>query len=369
MKFEKGSILYYRVFDIGDEVNLNLADQIFKDTSLPIRLVLSKKQRALIINEPPLVLSLGQWQYEVMGQSFPVTITGKLWSFGAFSLLFKFQLPSGISLSELAQLASQLDGDSQLHAYAVQKTKQLIENCQQAIKNPVLSEIYEDYMIFHIDKFSGTHTIDELFDKDSFYSLILLDHEAVPARQVREELLKEGYQYSKDDYALIDWNSAFIYDSNPSTDIPDVIEFALCQLLEMQYYDSILTRRLVGIYKVLGSGWGQSMFTNRYAKLRHQSAMFYQETSEIVEMVDNSLKVVGDFYYAKIFRVASAKFRFADWKQTVETKLNNVAQISKLLSDEINERRNQFMEFIIIVLIAIEAVPLVFKYVVGLFIN
>ena len=366
MLFFNSSILYYRVFDIGDEVNLNAADTILKQTSLPIRLVLSKKQRALIVNEPPLVLSLGQWQYEVEGRLYNVTTLGKLWSFGAFSIMFRFQMPSPISLDDMRLVANIIDQDITLHKLAVEKTQQLVDDCKRAIKHPMLSEIYEDYIIFHIEKLAEQCGPENLLEHDNFYSMILLDGIASPSRQVKEELAKEVYQYAKDDFVLIDWNSAFLYDQTGTPDIPDVIEFALCQMLEVQYYDQVLTNRLKLIYKSLGDAV-PSIFTNRYAKLWRQASITYLDTSEIVEMVDNSFKVVGDFYYAKIFRVASAKFRFADWRQNIDTKLRNIAEISKLISGDINEKRGQLMEIIIIVLVGIEAIPPLVRYIWKLF--
>ena len=364
MLFFNSSILYYRVFDIGDEVNLNVADDILKQTTLPIRLVLSKKQRALVINEPPLVLSLGQWQYEVAGRLCHVTTFGKLWPFGAFSVMFRFQLPSPISLDEMSIIAGHIDQDGALHELAVEKTRQIIDNCARSIKNPMLSELYEDYLMFHIEKLAEPYSPESLLELDKFYAMILLDGIATPSRQVKEELAKEVYQYAKDDFVLIDWNSAFLYDQTGTTDIPDVIEFALCQMLEVQYYDDVLTKRLGFLYKSLAEA-RPGIFSNRYASLWRQAALTYLETSEIVEMVENSFKVVGDFYYAKIFRVASVKFRFADWRQNIDTKLKNIAEISKLISGDINEKRNQLMEIIIIVLIAIEAMPPLVRYLAG----
>ena len=356
MFFLNSSILYYRVFDIGDEVNLNVADDILKRTTLPIRLVLSKKQRALIINEPPLVLSLGQWQYEVDGRLYPVTTFGKLWPFGAFSVMFRFQLPSPISLDDMRAIASQIDQDSSLHQLAVAKTREILESCANAVKNPTLSELYEDYIIFHIEKPIEALDPEKLLKLDNFYSMILLDSSTTPSSQVKEELAREVYQYAKDDFVLVDWNSAFLVDQTGTPDIPDVIEFALCQMLEMQYYDNVLTKRLGLLYRSLGEA-RPGIFNNRYAGLWRQAAITYLETSEIIEMVENSFKVVGDFYYAQIFRVASSKFRFTDWRQNIDGKLKNIAEISKLISSDINEKRGQLLEIIIIILIAIEAIP------------
>jgi hypothetical protein len=136
-------------------------------------------------------------------------------------------------------------------------------------------------------------------------------------------------------------------------DIPDVIEFSLCQLLEMRYYDDLLDEKLTYLYSALEKKHF-SIFQNHYSALSREAAQIYLEISDTVESVENSMKVVGDFYLAKIFRAASQRLRFTDWRDSVDQKLENLAQVSRLFVNESNEKRNQLLEVIIIVLIAME---------------
>jgi uncharacterized Rmd1/YagE family protein len=69
---------------------------------------------------------------------------------------------------------------------------------------------------------------------------------------------------------------------------------------------------------------------------------------------------VGDFYLATIFRMASKRFRFDDWQKSINEKLSNLAEVSKLLHSEVNESRNHMLEIIIIILITIEVVPFLY---------
>ena len=156
--------------------------------------------------------------------------------------------------------------------------------------------------------------------------------------------------------AVINWNSALIIEPSGSHDIPDVIEFALCQLLEMRYYDDVLDEKLNSLYNALEKK-RLGLFESYAEKLSQDAAQKYLEISDTIESVENSLKVVGDFYLAKIFRATSSRFRFRDWQESVDKKLSNLAEISKLLASEINERRNRTLEIIVIALISIEVLP------------
>jgi uncharacterized protein YukE len=128
----------------------------------------------------------------------------------------------------------------------------------------------------------------------------------------------------------------------------------------MRYYDDLLDQRLNTLYnEVVGRKKG--LFSNKYSQLAEEASQIYLEISEIVENVENSFKTVGDFYLATIFRATSKRFRFDDWQKSINEKLGNLAEVSKLLHSEVNESRNQTMEMIIVILIAIEVVPFVYN--------
>jgi uncharacterized Rmd1/YagE family protein len=141
-------------------------------------------------------------------------------------------------------------------------------------------------------------------------------------------------------------------------DIPDVIEFALNQLLEMRYYDDLLDKKLREIYSAIELK-DVSIFSGRYNDLALEAGQKYIEIAEIVESVENSLKVIGDLYHSVIFRTASSKFRFSDWQSSIDNKLDNLADICKMLLENINHRRSYILELIIIALISLELIPLI----------
>ncbi|MGZ3682673.1 MAG: hypothetical protein ACXVCI_02415 [Bdellovibrionota bacterium] len=87
----------------------------------------------------------------------------------------------------------------------------------------------------------------------------------------------------------------------------------------------------------------------------------YIEFSEFTERVENSLKVVGDFYLATVYRAATRRFRLNDWQQDITRKMNLLAQVSSLLQGEVNIRRSHWLEITVIVLILFEVVSALLK--------
>lgn len=362
VKIKKGKILVYRVFDIGSEIDLEKVEALFETTkTLKERFRLDRKHNSLIISKPPVSVNLGKVQVTLMNESVEAELIAKVWHFGTVSLCFQIPIAEGTSWKKLIETAAWLERrDDKIETLAREKGKSFQREIQSAI--PVLNDwqINEDYVTYFIQEledFEGP--LSSLISQVDVTALILAEDKEVLSDSLKSTTLEKVYQYSKDDMVIMDWNSALVIEPSGSMDVPLVIEFALNQLLELRYYDDILDHKLNTLYnEVVGRKKG--LLSNKYSHLAEEAGQIYLEISEIIENVENSFKTVGDFYLATIFRATSKKFRFDDWQKSINEKLGNLAEISKLLHSEVNESRNQFLEIVIIILIAIEVVPFVY---------
>jgi len=76
----------------------------------------------------------------------------------------------------------------------------------------------------------------------------------------------------------------------------------------------------------------------------------------ITEKVDNSLKVTDDVYYAKVYAAALDLFKVKAWEDSIRKKFDIATRAYGMLTQAISNRRNELLEVIIIVLIAVEIV-------------
>lgn len=362
IKIKKGKILIYRVFDIGSEIDLEKVEALFEDKQLKGRFKLDRKHNmSLIISSSPLSIQLGSVNMRLQDQMVAAELIAKVWSFGTVSLCFQIPIPENTNWSELVKIASWIENDGEIEDLAREKAKQFQNDIKNAI--PILNEwsMNEDYVTYFIQELDGLNApLATLTEKVDVPALILAESKDILSEQIKKSILENTYQYSKDDLVVVDWNSALVVEPNGSMDVPLVIEFALNQLLELRYYDDLLDQRLNTLYnEVVGKKRG--LLSNKYSRLAEDAGQIYLEISEIVENVENSFKTVGDFYLATIFRASSKRFRFDDWQKSINEKLGNLAEISKLLHSEVHESRNQTLEIIIIVLIAIEVAPFLYN--------
>lgn len=358
---QKGNVCAFRIFDIASEIDLKKAAQILEKQKTLAPFGLKKTVRSILIAERPLVVFMEPWTERIGSDEFDVRSTAKLWSFGAISFQLELKLTRDFSIDELCEVGNFLENDEKFHARVEAQAKQMMSILTPAIEKPAFWDQYEDYLVFNFKKTTVTdkESVKTLLT-EKVSALIMGEKAGVSVKQLSKDWEGSIFQYSSNDLTLLHWNGAVIYDIEDANDIMLTLEFALCSLFELRYYDELLDKQLGSLYQQIGEKRTR-IFANPYKRLSKKASLQYIEISEIVDRVSNAFKILGDYYYAVIFRAAIHKFYINDWRRSVDSKLNHLAEVSKLFQTEIDERRNQLMEMIIILLIAFEVMPFLFE--------
>jgi hypothetical protein len=80
------------------------------------------------------------------------------------------------------------------------------------------------------------------------------------------------------------------------------------------------------------------------------------DSAILFEGVNNVLKLLGDQYLARLYRLTAERFHLSDWDASILRKLDTLERIYQKLSDRVTTRRMEALEWIIIVLIAVSIV-------------
>jgi len=360
----KGSILVYRVFDVGEEINLAMAEKLLLSLAEPARLrLVTDLRKAIIIKEAPIIAELAGEKLELGGKPMDASVTAKIWDYGVMSITLKFSIPEGCQWQELVALSTVMENSPQLDKLALDRKNLLAAQLASATKNPGGWPIAEDYITYCIEKFEGAESPAELLHKADIAALILAESRDELSSQTKNHIIEHALQYSKSDLAVVDWNSALLVDNEMPKDVADTIEFCLTHLLVMRHYDNMLDAKLSTLYDSMDArnqqGFFRRMLSDFYSRMEEDAAQKYIEFSEFITRVENSLKTVGDSYLATIFRLAGHEFRFHEWQQSVDRKMSTLERIAQLLQGELTAMRSHWLEIIIILLIAIEMIPLI----------
>ena len=85
------------------------------------------------------------------------------------------------------------------------------------------------------------------------------------------------------------------------------------------------------------------------------------ELSEFIERVENSLKIVGDVYLARVYEGALQELRIARWTEQVTRKQRLLQQAYSLLKGETDTGRALTLETMVVVLILFEILMAMFR--------
>ena len=275
------------------------------------------------------------------------------------------------NLGDLIPLAEELlaQPTPALDAAARAEADELSRIFATALEKPHTWEGLETYHVFFVRRLQEPTHAQEVLALAPIAELLLGETSATPlSLGERSDVIKHAFSYLQDDLAVVDWNSAFLLKPSfegehvrfsnillePSGvgDIPDLLEFATAHLLELRYYDALLDRELHAIYDEIDAGRATpNVFTRRYLKLQRRTAALLLELSEMAERLENAVKIIGDFYLARVYQRAVRRFRLPDWQGTVLRKQELLAGVNELLNDAANTRRAELLELTVILLI------------------
>ena len=278
-----------------------------------------------------------------------------LYDFGAVSVVYTIPLRG--PLSGLLRLSNDLYEATSLHTDSRQHVERLLAVIGSAVSKPNIANFVEDYVIYHIETFAAQHDIDDLCTRYAQDIAQILRAETQPlSQQEVMDALAYRLSFGVDDVTIVDWNAGLLVDRE-GDDVRTVLEFANVELLELRYLDSSLDDALERSYQALtlprrnsrlGLG-GFSVDRDRVARMQVDSALLF-------EGVNNALKLVGDQYLSRVYRMVSQRFHSAEWDAGILRKLQTLESIYEKMSDQATTRRMEVLEWIIIILIAISII-------------
>jgi len=366
VRIQKGSVLIYRVFDIAEEVNLSRVEELLtREVSRSrLRFTLTPRQ-VVIMRNAPVTIALGETDLTFHSQNLKVEVFAKFWDYGVLSILFQVPIEAGTEWNTLVETGARLETDTLIDEAARFRAQELVNLVRPALRDPHHWHEIEDYVIYFFEDIQGIDQASELLEKADVARLILAETQAPLSERSKRSIIDEGtYQYAENDLTVIDWNSAIVVEPSGKKEVPEVIEFVLTHMMEMRYYDGLLDQKLATLYDSIEESRGR-YFSNRFTTLSREASARYIEFSEFIERVDNSFKVVGDFYLAKIFRAAGEQFRIPEWEANISRKINLFSNLSELLQGEVNVNRSLWLEVTIVVLILFELVTTFTKVLMG----
>lgn len=350
----------YRLYDVGYALDLEHAARLVEGQATGRSRPTRGEAKALVIAQPPLTLALGPAALPG-GRAWPAAqMSACCYDFGVISLRLRVDLPDGAPWSDLVGVARALER-TDLAAIFGPALALLTSQLAPAIVRPAIAPVAEDYTICRLVGLrdgSGTAVSPTALDDTALVELLLGEPRAL-TEDARRYLLSRRFSYTEQDLTVLSWDAALVIEpSAADQDVEFLLEFANAQLLELRVYDAYLDAELPLLYDraSLARRGPAALLVRRFEHVLAGLHTLVADTTEVVERVENGLKVTNDVYLARIYQAALALFREDAWRLGLSRKLGIFRDTYAMLNDEAQTARGNVLEVIIILLIVIEVV-------------
>ena len=349
-----GQVWLLFALDLGYYISLSPTQDLLSQASPQEHL---KSKRSPIDFGPlprPVVWEAGKIPLEIKNQFYSGVVRAVIYDFGlvSFSISFDF---SG-SLLEWRDLSIDLNEHLNLRDMVKGKLDYLLNKIKSAIEDFRLSEMEESYFVFQINP-NPLPSISNWFEENQLtLAQIIRGETADLTREEIEESLRKRKSYSPKDLIIVDWTATLILDENYKETLA-VLDFANGQLLEMRFLDDRLDGMLEGAYRMVRDKklrWRS--FLRPYGKPIRQLVEFMADAASQFEAVNNALKLTNDQFLARVYLLASERFRLKDFEEDINRKLNALSEIHQVFIGEASNRRQEYLEWVIILLITLEII-------------
>ncbi len=349
-----GGILIYRLYDVAWDINLVKVEEKVSEYK---RQSIDRKRfsKAFEFVNPPLSLKLKTFEKNLQGKQYTIHVYAKAYDYGVLTIIFEIPVRE-IEITDFVTLAKNIE--EPFKDDFRNELNRLVFDLGDALHQVSLSRFEEDYTVYYLRQLIPEKTAKDLFRICDIGSLLLYEEgESPPSAATKEELLSFSFSYSDSDLVVLSWDTAIVLDPSGSMDIPDLLEFANAQLLELRVYDDMVDRELDIINDRIITQVPPSIWKiKRYEELAARVMRTVMDLTGITEKIDNSLKVTEDVYYSRVYASALSLFKVQQWETSIERKIRIASRFYDMLYREISNKRTEFLEFIIIVLIALEIV-------------
>ncbi len=350
-------IVHLYVYDIGRSVDLTKAASLIP-AHPDIGFAKRRDTPASLTLPRPLILALSTEECDAdCFERF--SAQAKIYDDGAITMVVRYR-----TRATFADLAAKTNihvrdenGSATVEEFADSSFQMVVKAIKNSVTGLVPSGKFdrETYTAFCILECPGDDPSAFLeLHRDAAAALLAGEKPGVLHESQIRQTLDKPFSYRKNDLAVFDMDRCILID--PSRDYEDLLiiaEHANYRLIELRTLDILLDKWLEDAERDLRKMYvteGKSKVAKYNLKMklgRLQSLRF--DALFTLENLDNSSKIIGDYFLGMIYERLCQIFNTDGWKIAVERRLDTLQDVYELLKSDTGERRMITLEIVFIV--------------------
>ncbi len=253
-------------------------------------------------------------------------------------------------LPDVVVVEASLDVDDIFVDNALEFKRSLINVCRKILGEYGCDPLFdEEYSVYCISGYSGDPEIYLTLFGDRIAAFLKNEKIQLDEEEVKSTL-STYLKYGKDDITIVDWDGAFIFD--PSADFAsniELFEIANLQLLKSRILGFDLDERLEKTLRLIAVPKGLPFIRAREVR-KVMKEIIEIRTQSILESeaVERDIKLIGDWYSAKLYSLISKKFHLDDWKVEIKEKLDTLEDVYTMATENFSVSYRATLEFIVL---------------------
>lgn len=227
---------------------------------------------------------------------------------------------------------------------------ELIGECRKILAEyQCRTDFDEDYIVYCVSNYSGDPEVFLSLHGEKIAALLKNERISLDEDEIRSTLYT-GHKYAKDDMTLVDWDGAFVFEPQGDFDSNiELFEIANLQLLKLRILDYHLDERLEKSVELLKKREQKLFFRSREVRITiKEIVQIRTQTILESEAIEHNIKLIGDWYSARLYNLLSKKFHLDDWRKNVNEKIDTLEDVYTIASENFTISIGTTLEFIII---------------------
>lgn len=253
-------------------------------------------------------------------------------------------------LPDVVVVEASLEIEDILSGSTLDFKKGLIAECRKILEEFGCNrEFDEEYSVYCISGYSR--------DPEVYLSLYgekiaaFLKNERVPLDEEEvKATLATSLKYSKDDITIVDWDGAFLFDSAADFQSNiELFEIANLKLLKSRILDDGLDKRLEKTLRLVKAPKGLPFVRSREVRKVLKEVVEIRTQSILEsEAVEHNIKLIGDWYSARLYSLIAKKFHLDTWSTDIKEKLDTLEDVYTMAAENFSVSFGATIEFIIL---------------------
>jgi len=344
------------MFDVGRSVDLKKVAAIIP-ANPDIGIIKRRDTPASLSLPKPLIVQLYRSDALKDDQYESITINGRIFDEGVIGVSIRVR--ATLELEKLPSIETEpiyLEDEAlTLEEHAEKHFKKLFDSIKKAItfEQYVFSGfVSERYTVYCLNSVVGDHPT-FIKENERLLASILSsgDAEIDLHKSQIQDTLREGFSFTNSDTAIFDLDRCLLIDTKRDyEDVMLIIEHANFQLLELRTLDRLLDRWLDEAehdIKIVFKRGGGAQIKSLKSKIANLQALQF-DAMFILENLENSSKIVGDYYLGQVYSHLCKVFNTGDWKNSIEKRLDVLQSLYEISKTDASDRNLLFAEWLMV---------------------